>query len=222
MSDDFKILPHENEIDEPLDEEEAISIINNMPDPPEVRHAFMNEPPYYDHGLDYISVSKRDQYDSDEEYYAAIFHELIHSTSHVDRLNRNPKAYDNDVKARAREELIAEMGAAILGSKVGIELDEMDNPSKYIKHWSEQLPSGRGAFDEEVLPEKTKKMLRAALDEAERAVDYILSSDGSKKMRRAMPEAIMPPTISMHSCKTKKKPKPPGFIPKLPGRRRGR
>ena len=222
MSRQFKIKLSEVEIDEPLDEEKAIAIINNMPDPPDITHAWMDEPPYYDHTMDYIKVLPRKDYDTNEEYYAAIFHELIHSTSHTDRLNRNPRQYDLNVKSRAREELIAEMGAAILGSKVGIEIDEMDDPSSYIMHWSEQLPHGKGAFDEDVLPEKTKKMLRAAMDEAERAVDYILSSEESKKMRRTLPEPIMPPILITPQFSKKKTPKPPGFVPKMPGCKRGR
>ena len=211
------------EVDEPLNEKKAESIIENMPKVPDIKHSEMNEPSYYDYWKDYIRVLPKEEYDTKEEYYAALFHELIHSTSHAKRLNRNPTAYDEDMEARAREELIAELGAAILGSKVGIETNEMDDPTEYIMHWAEKLPGGQGGvFDQDKLPKKTQRMLRRAMDDAEEAVEYILDEDKDTKMKRSAPEAIMPPTISCPSFGKHKRPKPPGFIPKMPGQRKRR
>ena len=215
------------EVDKPLNIKKAESIISNMPNVPDIKHSEMNEPSYYDYWKDYIRVLPKEEYPSKEEYYAALFHELIHSTSHAKRLNRNPSAYDEDMEARAREELIAELGAAILGSKVGIETNEMDDPTEYIRHWAEKLPGGQnGAFDKDKLPKKTQRMLRRAMDDAEEAVEYILDEDGENdkdtKMKRSTPEAIMPPVISCPSFGKHKKPKPPGFMPKMPGQKRRR
>jgi hypothetical protein len=67
-------------------------------------------------------MPERTCFDSVEEYYSTLFHELTHSTGHSTRLNRSTftdfeRFGDHNY---SREELVAEMGAAFLAAYCGI------------------------------------------------------------------------------------------------------
>lgn len=105
----------------------------------------------------------------DYEYWATLMHESIHSTSL--RLQRmNPTSSRFGPQDRAREELIAEIGAAMLCAELGIgqqagELgglakEHLDNHSAYIASWLTLLKQDRN------------EIFRASAD-AQRACDYI-------------------------------------------------
>jgi antirestriction protein ArdC len=79
------------------------------------------------------------QFNTPESYYATLFHEMTHSTGHESRLNRKfgTKFGDNQY---AREELIAEIGSAILNSSAGINNDTVfTNSVAYISSWLKAL-----------------------------------------------------------------------------------
>jgi antirestriction protein ArdC len=59
-------------------------------------------------------------FDSMEEYYSTLFHELTHSTGHPSRLNRST-LMDSELfgdQNHSREELVAEMGAAFFAESL--------------------------------------------------------------------------------------------------------
>ena len=64
----------------------------------------------------------RSSFNSSEGYYATIFHELTHSTGHPSRVGREGietlNGFGSD--SYSREELIAEMGSAMLCGVTGI------------------------------------------------------------------------------------------------------
>lgn len=72
---------------------------------------------------------------------STLFHELTHATGHANRLNRKGIAeFDKFGSAQyAREELIAEMGAAFLCGHCGIEQATLDNSAAYIASWIRTL-----------------------------------------------------------------------------------
>lgn len=78
---------------------------------------------------------------SKEAYYNTLFHELIHSTGHPSRLKR--KAFSDFLRygsrTYAKEELIAEIGAAFLCAESGILPTVFDNSISYLKGWIETL-----------------------------------------------------------------------------------
>lgn len=97
--------------------------------------------------LDRILVPSRKQFKSEAEYYSTLFHELVHSTGHENRLKRNTFGYGIDEKARAKEELIAEIGASVLCKYVGVDSEgQFQNNVAYIEHWKSFLEEERGAF----------------------------------------------------------------------------
>ena len=62
----------------------------------------------------------RDRFEVSAEYYCTLFHELTHSTGHESRLNRfESGGFGSD--PYAREELVAELGAAFLCGHAGIQ-----------------------------------------------------------------------------------------------------
>ena len=97
--------------------------------------------------LDRILVPARKQFKSESEYYSTLFHELVHSTGHENRLKRNTFGYGTDEKARAREELVAEIGASVLCKYVGVDSEgQFQNNVAYIERWKSFLEEEKGAF----------------------------------------------------------------------------
>jgi antirestriction protein ArdC len=73
--------------------------------------------------------------------YSTLFHEAIHSTGHKTRLNRwaDNTFGSNDYSV---EELIAEIGSAMLAVRTGIKVD-YQNTAGYIDNWLKALKNNR-------------------------------------------------------------------------------
>jgi antirestriction protein ArdC len=73
------------------------------------------------------------------DFYGVRFHELTHSTGHDTRLNRSLKnGYGSD--PYGREELCAEMGAALLLGMAGLDGDRvLENSAAYIAGWRSRI-----------------------------------------------------------------------------------
>lgn len=138
---------------------EAERIANEMPNPPTIAH---NEPrAFYRRSADLLNMPKRELFDNEQEYYSTLFHELTHATGHekrVGRLQDDNSAFGST--AYAKEELIAEMGAAYLSATAGILHRTIDNSAAYINGWLERLKNDR-------------KLVVNAASAAHRATDYI-------------------------------------------------
>jgi antirestriction protein ArdC len=83
---------------------------------------------------DTVAMPRRDRFETGEAYYASLFHELTHSTGAEKRINR-PLSFDRQSEGYAREELIAEMGAAMLCGVAGIDCATVENSAAYVDHW---------------------------------------------------------------------------------------
>jgi antirestriction protein ArdC len=86
-----------------------------------------------------------------EGYHASLFHELTHWTGAPQRLNRPITSYSANRKGYAREELIAEMGAAFLCARCHIDTATIDNQAAYIGSWLKALRN-----DRRLVPEAAK------------------------------------------------------------------
>src|SRR5262249_58104580 len=89
--------------------------------------------------------AEKETFDGPEEYYSTLFHEFRHSTGHKSRLNRpgiTDAHYFGD-EIYSKEELIAEMGAAMLSGVVGIENKTIKNSASYIQSWLGQLKGNK-------------------------------------------------------------------------------
>jgi antirestriction protein ArdC len=90
---------------------------------------------------DYIKIPECKRFQSTEEFYATLFHELAHSTGHSKRLNRSSLtevATLGDHKY-SEEELVAEFSSAMLCNESGIAQMVIDNQAAYISHWLSNL-----------------------------------------------------------------------------------
>ena len=110
-------------------------------------------------------MPRPEAFESSEEHYSTLFHELVHSTGHPCRLDRRtikdiaPFGSAN----YSREELIAEMGAAFLCGTAGIGNVTIENSAAYIKGWLKVL-------------ENDNKMVVLAASQAQKAAEFILET----------------------------------------------
>ena len=147
--------------------ESAEAIIAGMPNPPTFEQGFQAA---YIPSRDAVTMPSRTAFESQAEYYSTLFHELTHSTGHANRLAREgfdrPQAFGSE--SYSREELIAEMGSAMLCGVAGIEQGTLANSAAYLKSWIARLKAD-------------SKLVVSAASAAQKAADYIRgeSSQGS-------------------------------------------
>jgi antirestriction protein ArdC len=97
---------------------------------------------YRTDGSDRIVLPLRVQFKSPAHYYATAFHEATHSTGAPTRLNRpGIVQFDHFGSGRyAKEELVAQMGAAMLLAETGLDdPDLFDNSAAYVQSWLKAL-----------------------------------------------------------------------------------
>ena len=93
---------------------------------------------FYVPSRDFINMPKQSQFTSAEAYSATLLHELVHWTGHESRLDRNLKT-GHGTKDYAAEELVAELGAAMLCGSLGISPEPRADHAKYLNNWIERL-----------------------------------------------------------------------------------
>ena len=72
------------------------------------------------------------------EYYSSALHEMTHSTGTANRLNREKGTRFGDPKY-AKEELVAELTAAMVGNAMGFDKRILDNNLCYVQGWINAL-----------------------------------------------------------------------------------
>lgn len=101
----------------------------------------------YEVGGTRVVLPEREQFKDAPRYYSTAFHELIHSTAEKVSEKRDLSKYGSDKKIRAREELVAEIGAAYIMSYLGIETFLTDeNSAAYAKSWAKNLKDDKSAI----------------------------------------------------------------------------
>jgi len=134
---------------------------------------------YYSPGLDKVNVPPKECFPEIEYYYKTVFHEFVHSTGSSTRLKRFEKGAGSGQFASdsySFEELVAEIGAAMLCGVTGIENKVLDNSASYLDHWLK------------VLKADNKAIIRAS-SKAQAAVNYILKVKAEEQAQE-VPEAI--------------------------------
>ena len=144
----------------------AQSIVENYPNAPEIKHG--GNSAHYAPVKDYVQMPNASNFDSANDYYRTLFHELIHSTGHPSRLNRELNTNHNS-EAYAKEELTAEMGAVFLSAWAGIMWYNNKNHAAYLKSWNNAIKEAQN---------DSKFIMRAAAA-AQKATDYILNLDAN-------------------------------------------
>jgi antirestriction protein ArdC len=118
-------------------------IIKNVYPAPIIEHSLLGAS--YSLTLDKIKIPPIERFLTVEEYYASLFHELIHWTGSKKRLNRIV-SLDRKSKEYAFEELIAEIGSAYLCGYAGIVPKVIDNSASYIEGWMRRIKEDAKVF----------------------------------------------------------------------------
>lgn len=86
-------------------------------------------------------------FENPDRYYSTLAHELTHWTGHPKRTPRKfPGGMDFTPSTYAREELVAELGAAFLCADLGINLTPRADHADYIGHWLQVLRNDKRAI----------------------------------------------------------------------------
>lgn len=85
-----------------------------------------------------IHTKAEDVYVDGQEFYSTLVHEMIHSTGTESRLNRGKGNRFGD-KLYAKEELVAELGAARIGQELGFNARILNNNAAYLDGWINAL-----------------------------------------------------------------------------------
>ncbi len=145
--------------------EAAEAIARGMPDRPSIEHGRRGA--FYRPSDDLVGMPDRDRFEGAETYYSTLYHELIHATGHDSRLARGAATAATRLGSQvySREELVAEMGAAFLSGRAGIEHATIEASAAYLEHWIGKLKGD-------------PKLAVQAAGAAQRAADFILGEGG--------------------------------------------
>lgn len=122
---------------------------------------------FYDGVADQITMPAFSSFSSADAYYATLAHEAIHSTGHKSRLDRETfQKYQTATAIRAKEELVAEIGAAFLCAALGMEPTQREDHASYLASWLTVLRSD-------------KRAIFQAATGAQAASDFILAAANS-------------------------------------------
>jgi antirestriction protein ArdC len=142
--------------------EKAEQIVSGMPLKPEILHG--GSKAAYSPSFDRIKMPQKQTFNTPEEYYCTLFHELSHSTGSEKRLARKSLMEVTGFGSHeySKEEMVAEMSSAFLCAFAGIEQKTLENSASYIASWLKVLAND-------------KKMLVMAAAQGQKAADYILN-----------------------------------------------
>ncbi|WP_041659850.1 ArdC family protein [Asticcacaulis excentricus] len=130
---------------------------------------------FYNPENDQIVMPNPAQFEDLDRYNATLGHELVHWTGAKNRLDRKLETYRYH-DCRAREELVAELGALQLGLLIGLPVEEklFDNHAGYLQSWVRLLKDHPG------------ELIKAS-GQASRAVDFLFAQ--SQRTAQPLPVA---------------------------------
>lgn len=115
---------------------------------------------YYAAGADHVQMPPFESFKDAESYCSTLAHEMTHWTKHPARLDRDFGRRKFGDEGYAREELVAEIGAAFLCCDLGITPEPRDDHAAYLNHWLKVLKAD-------------KRAIFQAASHAQRAVDFL-------------------------------------------------
>lgn len=120
---------------------------------------------FYAPGPDTIQMPEFETFRDAHGYYATLAHESTHWTSHKSRLDRSFDCQRFGDDGYAREELVAELGAAFLCADLEIALEDRADHAAYIGSWLKVLKND-------------KRAIFSAAAHAQRAVNFLSANAG--------------------------------------------
>ena len=126
---------------------------------------------YYSISKNEIVVPEKKQFKNGESFYSNLAHEMGHSTGAENQLNRlKPSSFGS--KEYAREELVAEMSAALVSQRYGMSKTLKEDSLPYLKGWLNSLKE-EPAFIKTVLLDvkKASGMINQHIDKVQMELD---------------------------------------------------
>jgi len=111
---------------------------------------------------DHVQMPVFECFRSPEAYYATLAHELTHWTKHPKRLNRELGRKKWGDEGYAREELVAELGAAFLCADLDLTPEAGTDHAAYVQSWLKVL-------------KEDKRAIFSAAAHAQKAADFLHS-----------------------------------------------
>ncbi|MCV0381739.1 zincin-like metallopeptidase domain-containing protein [Nitratireductor sp.] len=115
---------------------------------------------YYRMASDHIQMPAFEAFFNAQSYYSTLAHESVHWTRHSSRLDRTFEQQRFGDAGYAKEELVAELGAAFLCADLELKLEDRNDHAAYISSWLQVLRDD-------------KRAIFAAAAHAQCAVDYL-------------------------------------------------
>jgi antirestriction protein ArdC len=115
---------------------------------------------FYAPSRDVVQLPPFEAFKDKESYYGTALHELTHWTKTKNRLDRDFSAKRFGDSGYAREELVAELGAAFLCAELGITPEVREDHAAYLGHWLTVL-------------KEDKRAIFSAAAHAQRAADFL-------------------------------------------------
>ena len=147
---------------------ECESVVSAMPNAPTI---VQDGNAWYRPSTDTVGIPARDAFNSAEAYYATLFHELTHATGHKSRLDRFEETsadHQFGSESYSKEELVAELGAAMLCAFTGIAPQIIGNSAAYLQTWITRLKAD-------------SRLIISAASAAQKAADHILGQGGERE-----------------------------------------
>ncbi len=122
---------------------------------------------YFSLSKNEIVIPEKSQFKDGESFYSNLFHEMAHSTGHESQLNRIKKT-EFGTNDYAKEELIAELTAALVSMKYGIAQNVDKDSATYLKCWLKNIHETPQFLKSVLLDvKKASSMLTTRIDEME-------------------------------------------------------
>ena len=164
----------------------AEEVIKTMSDNMGVNIYYGGDEAYYDSKQDRIQLPPKEAFYSANEYYGTALHELSHSTSAPNRLNRPIGGYHTDRDSYAIEELRAEISSVYVCAELEIDMPEsaVQNNLAYVQSWLSHI-------------KEDHTILFSAIKDADKIADYMLDQGRVEVLREKLEtEAKMPKRLS--------------------------
>ncbi len=140
---------------------------------------------FYAPSRDVVQLPPFEAFRDKESYYATALHELTHWTKPKHRLDRDFSAKRFGDHGYAREELVAELGAAFLCAELGITPEVREDHAAYLGHWLTVL-------------KEDKRAIFSAAAHAQRAADYLTGLQQKQEKRSSMNRAGASAPVPFH------------------------
>lgn len=143
---------------------------------------------FYSISRNQITIPEKSQFKDGESWYGTAFHEMVHSTGAEDQLNRLKPQSGFGSDEYAREELVAELGSALVCQKYGMTKNLKEDSAAYLKSWLGSLKKSPSFIKTTLMDVKkatsilTQRIDEVSLEMKEQQSEDVVASVSDEKM----------------------------------------